>query len=157
MRYGVAVAMLIGYACTGGGGQEGEGAAMRSAVQAAGVAGTSSVDAVVHTVDMVQNDDGEYRFVPEQLTIKAGDTVRWINVSGWPHNVQFRADEVPGGAADILNRAMAKRIGHLSGQLLVAPNAVYEISFANAPTGTYGYTCTPHELWGMDGSLIVQP
>jgi plastocyanin len=33
--------------------------------------------------------------------------------------------------------------------------AVYEISFAGAPEGTYAYVCTPHEMVGMLATLTV--
>jgi plastocyanin len=105
---------------------------------------------------MVLNDRGQYLYVPDQLTIRAGDTVRWINVSGGPHNVQFRSDGVPGGAGEVLNAAMANRMGPLNGPLMVQPDQVYEISFAGAPAGVYDYTCTPHELLGMNATLTVQ-
>ena len=61
----------------------------------------------VHEVQMVLNDAGEYRYVPDELTIKVGDTVRWINASGGPHNVAFRVDGIPEGAADVARRMPA--------------------------------------------------
>ncbi len=110
----------------------------------------------VHEVQMVLNDAGEYRYVPDELTIKVGDTVRWINASGGPHNVAFRVDGIPEGAADVLTAAMPNTFAPMSGALLMAPNAVYEIVFAGAPTGEYAYTCTPHELLGMVATLTIE-
>ena len=104
---------------------------------------------------MILNDQGQYKYVPETLNIKVGDTVRWVNVSGGPHNVQFKTDGIPGGAVDVLNAAMADRIGSVNGPLMIQPNAAYSISFAGAPAGVYNYTCTPHELLGMNATLTV--
>jgi plastocyanin len=52
---------------------------------------------------------------------------------------------------------MPNRMGNLSGKLIIQPNETYEIVFANAPTGNYGYTCTPHELLGMNATLTIEP
>ncbi len=49
-----------------------------------------------------------------------------------------------------------RTIGPLNGMLLTAPNAIYEISFEGAPTGEYQYTCTPHELLGMNATLTIE-
>ncbi len=112
--------------------------------------------AAVHEVQMVLNDAGEYRYVPDELTIKVGDTVRWVMVSGGPHNVQFKPDRIPDGAAEVLDAAMANKLSPLSGEFLMAPNSAYEISFAGAPVGEYYYVCTPHELLQMVATLTVE-
>lgn len=112
--------------------------------------------AAVHEVQMVLNDAGEYRYVPDKLTIKVGDTVRWVMVSGAPHNVQFKADRIPDGAAEVLDAAMENKIGAINGPFLMAPNSTYEISFAGAPVGEYYYVCTPHELLQMVATLTVE-
>lgn len=159
MRRLIAAMAVLAVACGGGdAGEEDTGStrapASTTPAAAAGVGGGQG--GAVHTIDMVLNDRGQYLYVPDQLTIRAGDTVRWINVSGGPHNVQFRSDGVPGGAGEVLNAAMANRMGPLNGPLMVQPDQVYEISFAGAPAGVYDYTCTPHELLGMNATLTVQ-
>jgi len=40
-------------------------------------------------------------FDPPELTIKAGETVNWINNAGFPHNVVFDEDDVPVRIIDI--------------------------------------------------------
>ncbi len=112
--------------------------------------------AAVHEVQMVLNDAGEYRYVPDELTIKVGDTVRWMMVSGGPHNVQFKPDRIPDGAVEMLDAAMENKIGPINGQLLMAPGTAYEISFVGAPVGEYYYVCTPHELLQMVATLTVE-
>lgn len=108
-----------------------------------------------YEVRMVETEDGRLQFEPAALTIRRGDRVRWINVSGGPHNVRFSPDGIPPGAAAVLGTAMRDTFAPLTGPLLVQPNATYEISFAGAPAGRYEYTCTPHEMLGMDATLTV--
>ena len=157
MRKFMAAVALFGIAC-GGGESAGDAATEEmdhsemSAEEHATMGGTGTV----HEVQMVLTEDGNYRYVPDALTIKVGDTVRWINVSGGPHNVAFYADSIPGGAADFLGEAMPNQMMPLSGGFMTAPNATYDITFVGAPTGEYGYVCTPHEPMGMVAKLTVE-
>ena len=96
------------------------------------------------------------RYVPAELTIKVGDAVKFINVQGGPHNVQFWPDSIPAGAAAVLDANMPNRMGPLAGNLVVTLNEAYEISFAGAPTGEYKFTCLPHSALGMHGKITVQ-
>ena len=153
MRKFMAVVGLAVIACGGGGdAQAAQSAAEAPAADASVPGGTGTV----HEIQMVLTDAGEYRYIPDELTIKVGDTVHWINVSGGIHNVQFKPGQVPDGAEAVLNAAMANRIGPMNGQLMMAPNAVYEISFEGAPDGEYPYVCTPHEMLGMVATLTIE-
>ena len=148
MRWFLTALTLVGLACGGGG--DAPATLPADAAPAAPLTGT------LHEVRMLVTPDGQYLYQPATLTIKAGDRVRWVNVSGGPHNVAFYADRIPPGARDFLNTRMAKRMGDLVGALLFEPNAVYEISFDGAPPGTYDYVCTPHEMLGMIARLTVE-
>ena len=120
----------------------------------------ASVDSArtVHEVRMVEAPPGNFRFEPAALTIRVGDTVRWINVSGFPHNVAFYADRIPAGAADPLAALMPAegKLGPLNGRLMTQPNDTYEITFVGVPTGEYDYFCVPHEALGMVASLSIE-
>ena len=107
-----------------------------------------------HRVRMIQQGT-QYKFDPANLRILPGDTVDFVNVSGWPHNVQFFPNRIPPGSADVLNRAMPNRMGPLAGPMLTAPNAVYRIVFTGVPEGTYDYFCLPHQALGMTATLVV--
>lgn len=152
-RLFVALALLT-VSCGGGGGGNDEtqasprtdAAAPRRSAPAAGT---------LHEVRMLVTPDGRYVYQPATLSIEVGDRVRWVNVSGGPHNVAFYRDSVPQGAVDFLNATMTERMGDLTGTLLFAPNAAYEISFAGAPAGFYRYFCTPHEMLEMKAELTV--
>jgi plastocyanin len=118
-------------------------------------AASAAVTGTTHEVRMLGDATG-YRYDPVNLTIKAGDGVRWTMVSGPPHNVSFWSDSIPTGAAATLTSAMAKQMGPLTGPLLMQQNETYTMSFAGAPKGTYRYFCTPHLAMGMKGTITVQ-
>ena len=125
--------------------------------QAAPAAGDAAPAAggTTHDVNMVL-EGSSYKYVPDQLTIKSGDVVRFHNVSGGPHNVSFWADSVPGGAADALKAGMPDQMAPLEGSLLTEVNGIYTVTFANAPAGEYKFYCLPHLALGMKGNLTVQ-
>ncbi len=117
--------------------------------------GAPAAGGKTHNVNMVL-EGSSYKYVPEQLTIKSGDVVRFVNKSGGPHNVSFWADSVPSGAAAALKAGMPDQMAPLEGPLLTAPEAVYTVNFANAPAGEYKYYCLPHLALGMKARLTVQ-
>ncbi len=107
-----------------------------------------------HEVKMIGDDKG-YRFDPATITVKQGDAVKFIMVSGGPHNVAF--DNVTGPAHDQLAANMGpNQTGDLSSPMLMNPNEAYAISFAKVPAGTYNFHCTPHLAMGMKGTITVQ-
>lgn len=120
-----------------------------------GDAAAPAAGGTTHDVNMVL-EGSSYKYVPDQLTIKSGDVVRFHNVSGGPHNVSFWADSIPSGAADALKAGMPDQMAPLEGSLLTEPNAIYSVSFANAPAGEYKYYCLPHLALGMKAKLTVQ-
>src|SRR5205807_735267 len=82
---------------------------------------------------MTGNGTTKAAFEPAALTIKPGTTVRFVNVSGGPHNVAFYADSVPKGGADALKKGMPNPMGDLTGPFLTQPNEKYDVSFTGAP------------------------
>jgi len=109
-----------------------------------------------HDVNMVM-EGTVYKFVPADLSVRVGDQVVFHNVSGGPHNVAFWADSIPAGAKEVIDPQLKDQIAPLSSALVVDPNATITISFANAPTGDYRFTCTPHLAMGMHGKITVTP
>jgi len=107
-------------------------------------------------VKMTGNGTTQAAFEPATVTIKPGTTVRFINVSGGPHNVAFYADSVPKGGADVLKKAMPNQMGDLTGPFLTQPNEKYDVSFAGAPAGTYKGYCMPHVALGMKLTVTVK-
>ncbi|PYM92402.1 MAG: hypothetical protein DME04_15275 [Candidatus Rokuibacteriota bacterium] len=83
-------------------------------------------------------------FFPAQITIVAGDTVRWTNISSTqPHTAT--ADS-----------PLARRSGFNSGTFpsqWLGPGESFEFTFT-AP-GEFPYHCIPHRSFGMVGTVIV--
>jgi len=117
---------------------------------------TSKAPATGATVRVRMLQQGSvYKFEPANFTVHPGDAVEFVNVSGFPHNVMFDASKVPAGAVAVLNQNMTQRSGSLMGPMMSAANQKYRVSFANAPVGTYAYSCLPHTALGMKGVITV--
>lgn len=160
-----ASAVLIG-ACAGGGDSTngtttGATTAAAPAQPAAtpgaagGATGAQPATGQTHTVRMVGDAQG-YRFEPASITVKRGDAVKWVMVSGGPHNVAFEADKLPAGASAQLGANMPNQQAPLSSEMLMNPNQEYTVSFAGVPAGSYSYVCTPHLAMNMKGTVTVQ-
>lgn len=88
-----------------------------------------SIVAETHTVDIKK-----FKFTPQQLTIKAGDTVIWKNIEKRQyHNVWFKQlfEEEPE---------------------IIFPGENYQLSFDKP--GSYPYSCGPHPK--MTGIIVVK-
>src|SRR6185503_11754101 len=96
--YGLALlagAALLG-ACGGDKGATSDSAAASTTPPAgasAAAATSSSAGAPItgqtHEVKMLQDAQGNYKYEPADITVKAGDGVKFVMVSGGPHNVAF--------------------------------------------------------------------
>ncbi len=113
-----------------------------------------AVTGTTHVVDMVQ-DGAAFKFVPAEITIKAGDAITFKSVSGGMHNVHFWGDSIPTGAAAVLDAAITNKQGPLSSALLNMGEEI-TINFAGAPVGEYRFTCLPHMAMGMHGKITIE-
>lgn len=128
---------------------------MSTAAPAAGAVAAAPVTGTIHDVKMVGDAKG-YRFEPAAITIKEGDGIRYINISGGPHDVAFDPAQIPAAVKPQLSANMPDQMGELAGKLLVTPNENYTISFAKIPPGTYEAHCTPHMAMNMKQTITVQ-
>ncbi len=126
-----------------------------AAAPAAGSVAAAPITGTVHEVKMIGDASG-YRFDPATITIKEGDGIKYINVSGGPHNVTFDPAQVPADVAAQLNANMPNTTSPLASPLLIQPNQTYTISFAKIKPGTYEAHCTPHMAMGMKQTITVQ-
>jgi plastocyanin len=169
MRYfGLALASsaLVLGACGGDSGNATDSAQAAESTAAVAVAtpGAGTAEAIaaapatgqVHEVKMLVTPAGEYRFDPANVTIKQGDAVKWVMVSGGPHNVQFDEAATPAAAKGQLRANMPNMATELGSPMMMNPDETYQVSFANVPAGTYNYNCTPHLAMGMTGVVTVQ-
>jgi len=155
----VAVSAVALMAC--GGGDKG-GAADTAAATPDAAAGAPAGEALaaapvtgtMHEVKMLGDEKG-YRYEPADLTVKQGDGIRFVMVSGAPHNVAFEPTIPEAGKAQ-LNANIPNKMGDLSSQMVMNPNEEIVISFAGVAPGTYPYHCTPHLAMNMKGTITVQ-
>ena len=150
-------------ACGGSSEQASDSSAAATAEPAAGASTTPAgtpgaaapISGTTHEVKMVGDAATGYKFVPENLTIKAGDGVKWTMVSGGPHNVAFQ--NVSAAAKSQLMANMPDQSsGELSSKMMMQAGEFMTMSFANVAAGKYDYVCTPHIAMNMKGSVTVQ-
>lgn len=114
------------------------------------------VTGTTHTIRMVYDDKG-YRFDPADLTIKSGDGIHFLFVSGGPHNVAF-----DGSKLDAVTKAQLdanfgdERLSELMSNMYNSEGEGVTISFANIKAGKYDYNCTPHIAMNMVGVITVE-
>ena len=148
--------MLALAAACGGGGDDTQGgdasgaatetpAAEAPATTPAAAPAAPAATGQVHEVRMVTTEAGASGvFEPATITVKKGDTVRFINDGGAAHNASFPAAENAGAS----NLPPA-------GPYLTAAGQTYDL-VVNMDAGTYNFQCDPHAAMGMKGTLTVQ-
>jgi plastocyanin len=110
---------------------------------------TPSASAETYQVKL-GTDKGQLAFEPKKITVKAGDTIEWVNNKVPPHNVVFDAALNPAKSADL-----AKALSHKN--LLMNPGQKQTTTFAaDAPAGEYTFYCEPHRGAGMVGKVVVE-
>ncbi|MFN8573238.1 MAG: plastocyanin/azurin family copper-binding protein [Gemmatimonadaceae bacterium] len=140
----VAVTTLAIMACGGGGEQKAADTATPAPSPAPAAAGqvTPKEGKQVIKVELVTDDQGNNRFVPNEVTATEGDVVRFTLVQG-VHNVHFVADS---------NKAVTTPP---PSDMLQAPGQTYDL-LVEWKAGRYYFQCDPHALLGMTGHLTVK-
>ena len=88
------------------------------------------------------------RFVPTEITIKAGDTVEWRNIGSIPHTVTADPRRAPSSRnVELPDGAEAFDSGWVMG------GQWFRYTFSEP--GVYRYVCLPHERARMLGTVIV--
>ncbi len=127
--------------------------AAETAAPAAGAA--QAITGTIHEVRML--GDATYRYEPAEITVKAGDGIKFIFVSGGPHNVAFDESLLPADVKTQLMANMPNQASALMGPMMLAEGEDYTLSLAGVAPGTYEYFCTPHLAMGMKGKITVTP
>jgi plastocyanin len=129
-------------------------AAAPSTTPAAGAAAAAPITGTTHEVKMVGDAQG-YRFDPANITVKAGDGIKFVMVTGGPHNVAFDPATIP---ADVKDQLFANMPNSTDGSspMFMNPNEAWTLSLGNVKPGKYPYHCTPHLAMGMKGEITVQ-
>ena len=168
--YGIALAasaVVLG-ACAGGDKNAGDttavavdptaapaAAAPAPAAPAGGAVTAAPITGTTHEVKMIGDATG-YKFEPANITVKAGDGIKFTVVNGGPHNVAFDPATIPADVQGQLDANISEKMGQLSSALKTNAGESVTVSFANIKPGKYPYHCTPHLALGMKGEITVQ-
>ena len=172
--FAVAVGVIVLGACAGGENKPGDtthvavdtsstttttttgGATSTTPGTTGGAVAMAPVTGATKTVNMVGDAKG-YRFEPANITVKQGDAVKFVVVSGGPHNVAFDAATIPADVKGQLDANMGTdKMGELSSNMKMNPGESFTVSFGNIKPGQYPFHCTPHLALGMKGTITVQ-
>ena len=105
--------------------------------------------AETYTVKMGADSGNPLQFVPSTVTVKPGDTVKFVMNKLAPHNAVFDASAIPGDSG------LASKLSHK--ELLFGPGQSYSTTIpSDAASGEYAYYCEPHRGAGMAGKIIVK-
>lgn len=123
---------------------------------AGGAVAMAPITGTTKTVNMVGDAKG-YRFEPANITVKAGDGIKFVVVSGGPHNVAFDPATIPADSKAQLDANMGTdKMGELSSSMKTNNGESVTVSFANIKPGQYPYHCVPHLALNMKGVITVQ-
>ena len=173
--FAVAVAVLTLSACAGGEKKPGDTthvavdtSSTTTTTTAAGPSATTTpgttggavamapITGATKPVNMVGDAKG-YRFEPANITVKQGDGIKFVVVSGGPHNVAFDPATIPGDVKAQLDANMGSdKVSELSSNMKMNPGESVTISLAKIKPGQYPFHCTPHLALGMKGVITVQ-
>jgi len=93
--------------------------------------------AQAYAAEIQMGYEGNLVFEPNEVTVKSGDTVTFVNNALPPHNI------IVDGRADLSRES-----------LMFSPGETQEIVFADA--GDFNFKCAPHEGAGMKGVIHVE-
>ena len=121
-----------------------------------GTVAMAPITGTIHEVKMIGDAKG-YRFEPANFTVKQGDGVKFVVVSGPPHNAAFDPAAIPADVRAQLDANMGTdKMGELSSNLKMNPGDAITVSFGKIKPGQYPYHCVPHLALGMKGVITVQ-
>ena len=121
-----------------------------------GSATAAPVTGSTHTVNMVGDAKG-YRFEPANITVKQGDGIKFVVVSGGPHNVAFDPATIPPDVKPQLDANMGTdKMGELSSNMKTNNGESVTVSFGKIKPGQYPFHCVPHLALNMKGVITVQ-
>lgn len=129
---------------------------MTPSTTAGGAVAMAPITGKTHEVKMIGDAKG-YRFEPANVTVKQGDGIKFVVVSGGPHNVAFDPATIPADVKPQLDANMGTdKMGELSSNMKMNPGESVTVSFASIKPGQYPYHCTPHLALNMKGVITVQ-
>jgi plastocyanin len=127
-----------------------------AAAPAAAAGAAAPITGKTVEIKMIGDDKG-YRFEPANVTISAGDGLKFVVVGGGPHNVAFDGTKLAADQKAQLDANMgADKMGELSSAMKMNAGDAITVSFGGMKPGAYAYNCTPHLAMGMKGVITVK-
>lgn len=119
------------------------------------VPGTAApITGTVIEVRMLGDAKG-YRFEPSHITARAGDAVKFVVISGGPHEIAFDLDKVPPESRNQLEFNMPNSANGKS-PLLSGSREAWTVSLGALKPGLYPFVSTPRLPQGMKGEIEVR-
>jgi plastocyanin len=149
--------VLLG-ACGGGESQNAAPEATPAAAPAAeptGAVTMAPITGTMHEVHMVGDATG-YRYEPSTIDAKPGDGIKFIMISGGPHNVGFDPAAIPADMKAQLWANMGPNSMDGQSPMLITDNEEFVLSLGNLKPGKYPFFCTPHLAMNMKGEINIQ-
>lgn len=117
-------------------------------------ASAAPITGTIVEVKLIGDSKG-YRFEPQHLVAKVGDGVKFVVMSGGPHEIAFDLDQVP---AETKLQLLANMPNGSNGRspLLSVPRETWTLSLGALKPGRYPYVSTPRLPQGMKGEIEVQ-
>lgn len=132
------------------------GASSTTSAAAGGAVAMAPITGKTQTVNMVGDAKG-YRFEPANVTVKQGDGIKFVVVSGGPHNVAFDPATIPPDVKGQLDANMGPdKMSELSSNMKMNPGESITVSFGKIKPGQYPFHCVPHLALNMKGVVTVQ-
>lgn len=99
-------------------------------------------------------DSSGYRFEPQHVTAKSGDGVKFVVISGAPHEVAFDLGATP---AEWRERLLLNMPNATNGRspLLVGEGETWTVSLGGLGPGKYPFVSTPRLPQGMKGEIEI--
>jgi plastocyanin len=109
----------------------------------------AAMSAFAQEIVTVQMFDTPAKFVPDAVTVKPGQTVKWVNKGETIHTATADVSQAPDPRwVSIPSGAQPFDSGYL--------NAGESFTHVFVVPGTYKYFCVTHQQEGMRGKVIVQ-
>ncbi|MBK6487567.1 MAG: hypothetical protein IPF98_11965 [Gemmatimonadetes bacterium] len=96
-----------------------------------------------------------YRFEPQHIAAKAGDGVKFVVVSGGPHEIAFDLAAIPAESRNQLQMNMPNSANGRS-PLLAGVQETWTLSLGALTPGTYPFVSTPRLPQGMTGEIEIR-
>lgn len=165
MRYfrlaAAAASVFAMAACGGGGDNQASNNDVNTSAESAsadmatsGAVAFAPITGETHVVEMLI-ENGNYIYKPSEITVKEGDGIKYVNISGGPHDVSFDPAALPADVRPQLAANMPNSVAELRSPMMIQPNEEYTVSFGKVKPGTYTVICTPHAAMNMTQKVTV--